>query len=173
MELEHCFETLEISSWLSKKELKQVYRDLIDVWHPDRFSHNKRLQLKAEEKIKEINVAYQTILESEHCHSFRPKGKKEKRRFSRQPIEILVDYSTPDKRFRSFFDMIKNISGNGVFIETNKHFPVDQKIILNFTLPRFGRLMGVSGRVARANHKGLGVELKISPSYQKLISNFI
>ena len=29
------------------------------VWHPDRFGHDERLQKKAQEKLKEINEAYE------------------------------------------------------------------------------------------------------------------
>lgn len=42
-------------------QLKQAYRDLIEVWHPDRFAHNPRLQLKAEAMTKLINAAYQRL----------------------------------------------------------------------------------------------------------------
>jgi len=45
----------------SQDEVNQAYRDLINVWHPDRFANNPRLQKKAEEKIKEINAAYEYI----------------------------------------------------------------------------------------------------------------
>jgi curved DNA-binding protein CbpA len=34
---------------------------LANVWHPDRFVGNPRLQKKAEEKLKEINAAYEYI----------------------------------------------------------------------------------------------------------------
>jgi len=36
----------------------------VNVWHPDRFSANPRLKHKAEEKLKEINVAYETVVKS-------------------------------------------------------------------------------------------------------------
>jgi curved DNA-binding protein CbpA len=39
---------------------------LANVWHPDRFVGNPRLQKKAEEKLKEINAAYEYI-ESFYC----------------------------------------------------------------------------------------------------------
>ncbi|RJR34822.1 MAG: tetratricopeptide repeat protein, partial [Deltaproteobacteria bacterium] len=42
--------------------VKQAYRDLVYVWHPDRFVQNTRLQQKAEAMLKEINAAYETIL---------------------------------------------------------------------------------------------------------------
>lgn len=42
-------------------EIKQARTDLIKVWHPDRFVHDARLQVKAEEKLKEINAAYEWL----------------------------------------------------------------------------------------------------------------
>lgn len=39
----------------SEQQLKQAYRDLVQVWHPDRHTHNHRLQRKSNEKLKEIN----------------------------------------------------------------------------------------------------------------------
>jgi curved DNA-binding protein CbpA len=34
---------------------------LVNVWHPDRFVDNQRLQKKAEDKLKEINGAYECV----------------------------------------------------------------------------------------------------------------
>jgi hypothetical protein len=47
---------------ISAAELKAAYRDLAKVWHPDRFSHDPRLQQKAQEKLKEINEAYEQLI---------------------------------------------------------------------------------------------------------------
>lgn len=44
------------------KEIKQAYKDLVTVWHPDRFANNPRLHEKASEKLKELNVAYNEIM---------------------------------------------------------------------------------------------------------------
>ncbi|MCK4817901.1 J domain-containing protein [bacterium] len=62
MDLKRCFEILKLDSDASPSELKQAHRDLVDVWHPDRFSHNPRLRKRAEEELKEINIAYQEVL---------------------------------------------------------------------------------------------------------------
>lgn len=43
------------------RELKAAHRDLAKVWHPDRFQHDPRLQEKAQEKLKEINEAYDLL----------------------------------------------------------------------------------------------------------------
>ncbi|HNJ43783.1 MAG TPA: J domain-containing protein, partial [Acidobacteriota bacterium] len=50
-----------LSPGTSAVDLKRAYRDLIDVWHPDRFAHNPRLQAKAEAMTKRINAAYQRL----------------------------------------------------------------------------------------------------------------
>jgi hypothetical protein len=45
----------------TQSQLKQSYKDLVQVWHPDKYLHNPRLKHKAEEKLKEINSAYKTL----------------------------------------------------------------------------------------------------------------
>ena len=56
-----CIKILGLKPGASQEEVNQAYRDLANVWHPDRFAGNPRLQKKAEEKIKEINAAYENI----------------------------------------------------------------------------------------------------------------
>ncbi len=62
MNIQQCFELLEINQDATISEIKQAYRDLIRVWHPDRFSNNVRLRDKAGEKVKEYNAAYERLL---------------------------------------------------------------------------------------------------------------
>lgn len=84
----HYFQILEIEPGATQPEIKQAYRDLILVWHPDRFCDNPRLQQKAESKIKQINSAY------EFLKSYQPKGDQPKSTTSpppEQPIEILIN----------------------------------------------------------------------------------
>ena len=58
MDIQRCYELLELKGDASLHDVRQAYRDISDVWHPDRFSHNYRLKKKAEEKLKDINRAY-------------------------------------------------------------------------------------------------------------------
>jgi hypothetical protein len=45
----------------TEAEIKDAYRTLAKVWHPDRFQADPGLKAKAEEKLKEINAAYRSI----------------------------------------------------------------------------------------------------------------
>ncbi|HEY9697565.1 MAG TPA: GUN4 domain-containing protein [Trichocoleus sp.] len=52
---------LELEPGASEAEIKQAYRDLVFVWHPDRFVDHPRLQKKAQEKLKQLNIAYEFL----------------------------------------------------------------------------------------------------------------
>jgi DnaJ-like protein len=52
------YQTLHLKPGASKEEIRQAYRDLVRVWHPDRFVNDPRLRLIAEEKLISINQAY-------------------------------------------------------------------------------------------------------------------
>ncbi len=43
----------------SKSEIKQAWKDLLIIWHPDKHHENERRRKLAEEKTKEINEAYE------------------------------------------------------------------------------------------------------------------
>lgn len=60
-DIDKYYEILGIKRGVSLEEVNQAHRDLMQIWHPDRFSHNPRLQTKAEDKAKEINVAFDKI----------------------------------------------------------------------------------------------------------------
>ena len=60
-ELSKCYELLGVNPGVSAQELKTAHRDMAKVWHPDRFSHDPRLQQKAQEKLKQINEAYDQL----------------------------------------------------------------------------------------------------------------
>ena len=60
-DLSKAYELLGVKPGVSIRELKAAHRDLAKVWHPDRFQHDPRLQEKAQEKLKEINEAYDLL----------------------------------------------------------------------------------------------------------------
>lgn len=54
-------ELFDLKRDFSDEELKVAYRDLVQVWHPDKYAGNERLKNRAEAKIKEINEAYREL----------------------------------------------------------------------------------------------------------------
>lgn len=69
MDAKRGFKILEIQETDAVEEIKRAYRDLITIWHPDRYAQQPRLQKKATEKVKEINAAYHYLM----SHMSRPK----------------------------------------------------------------------------------------------------
>lgn len=69
--IRESFRILEIAPDASHEEVRRAYRDLAQVWHPDRFSDKPRLRERAEERLKAINRAY-AMLESHYAQ--RPDG---------------------------------------------------------------------------------------------------
>jgi uncharacterized protein YjbI with pentapeptide repeats len=60
-EMDDCYRVLELDPDASQDEIRESWRDLVQVWHPDRFRDNPRLHRKAEERIKKINLAYDAL----------------------------------------------------------------------------------------------------------------
>jgi curved DNA-binding protein CbpA len=58
----HCYLILGLEPGASVREVKAAYRALVKKWHPDQFHHDPHLQQLAEDKLKEINQAYTTLL---------------------------------------------------------------------------------------------------------------
>ena len=59
-----ALDVLALRPGASAVEIKGAYRDLVKVWHPDRFGSDPRLREKAEDKLKQINEAY-LVLQSD------------------------------------------------------------------------------------------------------------
>lgn len=62
MRVADAYRLLEIEPAATDDEVRHAWRDMTKVWHPDRFAHDAELQRKAQEKLKEINGAYEVIL---------------------------------------------------------------------------------------------------------------
>jgi GUN4-like/DnaJ domain len=61
MKLERHYQVLEIAAGASQADIKQAYRNLAKVWHPDRFAGDPILQKQAQEKLIQINAAYEVL----------------------------------------------------------------------------------------------------------------
>lgn len=80
MQAREALDVLALRPGATSAEIKEAYRDLVKVWHPDRFGDDQRLRQKAEAKLKEINEAYNLLqrepvsAETHSASSERPKS---------------------------------------------------------------------------------------------------
>ncbi len=83
--IHRCYRILGLRPGADPEEIKQAYRDLTQVWHPDRFAHSARLQEKAQGNLKRINEAYNTLMSaSEEDRAARPS-------LLRRSVSAIVD----------------------------------------------------------------------------------
>lgn len=61
MDEEKAFKVLELGRNTSMENAKRIYLAKVKFFHPDRFASNEALKFRGEEKLKEINVAYEII----------------------------------------------------------------------------------------------------------------
>ena len=59
-EIEECYRLFELEPGAGAEAVKQAYRELLKVWHPDRFPDAK-FQKRVTEKTKALNEGYQKI----------------------------------------------------------------------------------------------------------------
>lgn len=55
------YRQLELEPGASPEAIRAAYRDLVKVWHPDRFLPGSELQKKAQARLKAINLAYEWL----------------------------------------------------------------------------------------------------------------
>jgi len=60
-EVEKCLRVLGLAAGATEQAIKEAHRDLVKVWHPDRFGNDDRLRAKAQEKLKELNAAFDRL----------------------------------------------------------------------------------------------------------------
>src|SRR5262252_449135 len=58
---EHALRVLGLEPGATEQGIKDAYRDLVKVWHPDRFGSDERLREKAQDKLREVNAAFEQL----------------------------------------------------------------------------------------------------------------
>jgi len=64
MSYSDCFQVLGVAPNASWEEVRRAYKDLVRVWHPDRFQSDPKLRGKAEQQLQKINEAYEALRNS-------------------------------------------------------------------------------------------------------------
>lgn len=95
---------------------------------------------------------------------------KKTRKHERKPFFSTLDYSTESGSYRDF---VKDISIEGVFIETSIPFSVGELISMTFLLPEHEKKIKIHGEIVRIDEQGIGVQFKISQVQKEIIKSFV
>ncbi len=92
------YEILGVRHGATKEEIRDAYRELIKKYHPDKFRDNPDMKNLAEEKVKEINEAYNYLLDHVDDPSSSSSGNGDQEIFAqvRQKIEANDLYGAED-----------------------------------------------------------------------------
>jgi hypothetical protein len=61
-QIREFYRELGLESGANLASIRQSYLQLVKVWHPDRFGNDHKLQLLANDKLKMINLAYESLV---------------------------------------------------------------------------------------------------------------
>jgi Tfp pilus assembly protein PilZ len=78
----------------------------------------------------------------------------ERRQHPRRPCFIATDFAIQDRVFRDF---VRNISPDGVFIETLTPLLNGAEITIVFSLPNYGGSFKTAGNIVWTSLQGIGV----------------
>jgi Tfp pilus assembly protein PilZ len=95
---------------------------------------------------------------------------KDKRADIRKACDIPINFAMHN---RVYSKQIKNISRNGLFIETQGPFIVGDEILMSFHLEGFKKPLKIRGEVAHATRGGVGVEFKDMSPYVAEMVDFL
>lgn len=99
------YKILGVSPDFSDEEIKAEYRSLVKKYHPDKYS-NSPLADEADEKMKEINFAYEQI--------------KKERKENPKNNPKYDKYSYDEKNTKSISDEIKTLMKQGRYTESEE-----------------------------------------------------
>lgn len=75
MDVVDALKILDLEPGASAAAVKRAYREMLMVWHPDRFEDGSELQEKATEKTRQVQLAYE-LLQTEGTETFRSQQKR-------------------------------------------------------------------------------------------------
>jgi len=95
---------------------------------------------------------------------------KKTRKHPRRECVFIVHYAAKGQNHQ---DLTRDISAEGIFIETTEPFSVGDKIFLTISYANAPRPFKVEGEVARVVSEGIGLKFKKVSPVQKQMINLI
>ena len=120
-DVQHYRQLLNIANDASKSDIKKAYRKLAKQWHPDRFYQDAEKQRIAEEKFKQITIAYEYLIEQdEPIISAKPVWPDAKPKPVRTTGETMVATKKTDPSL--YYDLGLVLAQSGKLEESLKFF---------------------------------------------------
>ena len=151
-EQKRCYEILGLEPGASPERVKQAYRDLVQVWHPDRFEHDPPLQKKAQEKLKEINEAYGKLTNTNSGTRVRRAKRREHFR-----VEYPSRYRPKLVIAESEYDVL-DLSESGVKFSCSDGRGLEHKIHATITF-HDGENLEIEGEAFRSGYNEIALRL--------------
>jgi len=114
-DINRSYKILGLEPGATPEEVKQAYRDLVRVWHPDHYAHDPRLQKKAEEKLKEIIEAYEKI---NNFYSYKSKSQEKEKKEYKSEKKPDEDQPQPEPKTEPKTEQHKPVKRGSPFLKT-------------------------------------------------------
>ncbi len=111
MNLSDCYKILGLSPDATQHQAKQAYKAMVRRWHPDQFFSDPKLTKQAEEKLKQINIAYSEI------KTFAPPDKPHDARDKTKPHEPEAHQQKQKTAPQSNFTKNKNQNSGRAWLD--------------------------------------------------------
>lgn len=102
MTIDECFQLLDLNSNATLEELKIARKELLQVWHPDKFPPDSKLAQRALEKSKQINDAYDKLVIYLKTGQYKQPSqpKKEQTKQHTKTTDYAIDYSAKAQKMK-------------------------------------------------------------------------
>jgi DnaJ-domain-containing protein 1 len=67
--LDESYRALDLAPGAGMEQIRAAYKELVKVWHPDRFGQDEKLRERATQKLQQINAAYEKLCRAHDTHS--------------------------------------------------------------------------------------------------------
>lgn len=118
----------------------------------------------------DLTEEQQEVLLKQLERTAHPASKDDRRKSSRKPCLMPVNYSVGGRPFQGY---ILDISVYGAFIETSDYFFSGQEIIMTFSVPHYQKPLSITGEIAWSSQSGMGIKFNQLTSHQhQMIKTF-